>query len=492
MSHIKLKTLIAKQLPEFVVSENPGLVQFLEAYYEYLDQRETRTINELRDIDKTLDEFVTYIKNEVDVFGESNYDYIDKLLLIRKIKQVLVAKGSEAAYKFLFKILFDKPVNISYPWDSVLKASDGKWNRDTSLFVRITEGNPIPLIGERVTIVGSIRRIFVYVKNVQFIENDVFEIFIEKNFFGNIEIGDLLDYNGIKGIILSTTVGYEIISPGSGYKIGDLINGSTFANNRTITQILKVTKVDTNGGILELSTLKFGYGYTSDFFLFNSAGTVQRKSNISITRDNVNQFSISDDSQIESYSDFGKIITPNYWFIDGDNSYASSNYVGELLQQFFTQTINTDSPEGEQFALIRFNIGAIAKYQGYYFSNDGFLSDNIYLQDSKFYQKYSYLVTVDERLENYKALVKSFLHPAGMALFGEYSLNSEGILGLDGDFIFDTFDAGVTFSGRNIRLQQNTFGVSDLGGTIRLEPYDLEGYFLEDYNPDTVEQFTGE
>ena len=73
---------------------------------------------------------------------------------------------------------------------------------------------------------------------------------------------------------------------------------------------------------------------------------------------------------------------------------------------------------------------SVAKYQGFYASNDGFLDDTIVLQDSYRYQKFSYLVTIDEKLESYKSLIKSYLHPAGTMLFGEYQIQNEYAPGL--------------------------------------------------------------
>ena len=390
MSSVNLKTIISKQIPNFVQEDHQGLQQFLEAYYEYIDQHVKRDINSLRDLDNTLDEFVLHIKNELDLFGDTEYAHIDRILLLRKIKQLLVSKGSEAAYKFLFKILFDKPINISYPWDSVLKTSDGKWKRDTSLFIRITEGNPLAIAGSRISIVGQQRTMFVYVENIRHIEDDVFEFFIEKSYYGTIEIGDQLVYDGIRGTILPTTVNYEIVNPGQGYKVGDVIIGSTFANNKTISQRLKVTGIDTNGGITSLITLRFGYDYSSEFFLYTSNEQVVKRSRIAITKgipplSLVSQFDLPDESKIESYKDYGQISLPNYW----NNTYTKINYTGTLLQQFYTETLN-DLTNPENFTLVRFIIGAVAKYQGFYYSNDGFLSDNIYLQDSKYFQKYSY------------------------------------------------------------------------------------------------------
>ena len=633
MADVKPKILVAKQLPEFVRSDHPGFVEFLDAYYEFLGDNYYQDMLSLRDIDNTIEEFRNYIKKEIDTYGEENYNYIDKVLLLRHIKQVFVSKGSEAAYKFLFRILFDKPINITYPWDSVLKPSDGKWKRDTSMFVRITSSDPtaaFSLAGQRINVISDIRKIFVYVENVKLYQDDIYEIFIEKSYYGAIETGNTMVYGDITGTILNTTIGYEIINPGSGYFVGDLIEGTTFANNKTIKQLLKVAEVDSNGGIAKLSTIKFGAEYSADFFLYTDNSVVTKKSGISLLKNTIEQFSTSDDSQIDVYSDYGQVINPNYWdsdisvktfnpsiavnttnntitltghgFTNGDivsysngggtsiggltdtalyyitvvdannvklspviqvasglvagrtyiiyslgntnfvsngavrnevgisftatgtgsgtgtllNTLGSNNVpnaatlvditttgsgtahtlsayptsdlilVGTLLQQFYTETITTDTISGDTSTLIKFKVGPIAKYFGYFSSNDGFLSDTIYIQDSKYYQKFSYLITVDERIDDYKALVKSYLHPAGTALFGEYQIQNNYTSGLSASVEVDQYISKATF--RNV-LQSliDTYTLTGGGGRIRKNTYDLENYFAVDYNPPTTD-----
>jgi len=55
-------------------------------------------------------------------------------------------------------------------------------------------------------------------------------------------------------------------------------------------------------------------------------------------------------------------------------------------------------------------------------TNDGFLSDIIKIQDSYYYQNYSYEIVAQRMLSTYEALVKDLVHPSGVALFGKYQL----------------------------------------------------------------------
>lgn len=62
--------------------------------------------------------------------------------------------------------------------------------------------------------------------------------------------------------------------------------------------------------------------------------------------------------------------------------------------------------------------------RGYWKDNRSFTSDNIYLQDSFYYQNYSYEILATRMISTYEKFVKDLIHPAGMKMFGRYSVNS--------------------------------------------------------------------
>ena len=476
---IDLKSIVSKQIPEFAREDYPLFVSFIEAYYEYLDQTQQRNITELRDIDKTLESFVQHFKNELDIFG-STYSNIDERLFLRKIKEVLVSKGGEESYKFLFKLLYGKNAEISYPWDQVLKASDGKWQQDMSLFIDIGSGNPETLVGNRITIFGPNKHIKVFVDKVRHIENNVWEVFINRYYYGKIEVGYNMSYGTVTGTILPTTVSYTVALPGTGFKKGQLIVGTTVSQGKFITQRLKVTNVDENGGLLNFVTLDFGYGYDNDFYLQQSSGTGAGSSNITIDRDTTRQYSILNDTKVDSYADYGYVLTPDW----ADIPYADPSYAATYLQQFYQQSINAQGTS-PNYVLIKFNIGAVAKYQGHFNTNDGFLDDDMYIQDSYRYQKYSYLITVDEKLEQYKSLIKSYLHPAGVALFGEYQIQNTFVSNVSAIQELGQWISSTTFTTINKSITNDKVTIIDSGGRSAVDPYAGQDYAAaeQQYNP---------
>lgn len=141
----KITPLIEAQFPSFIREEGPKFVSFLKAYYEFLEQNggpvnSSRSLIDYNDIDRTIDSFVDYFRREFMLNIPQNI-LADKRLLVKHIRDFYRTKGSEYSYRFLFRTLFDKEIDIIYPGDNILRASDGRWVRETILRV----GEPFTL-----------------------------------------------------------------------------------------------------------------------------------------------------------------------------------------------------------------------------------------------------------------------------------------------------------------------------------------------------------
>jgi len=497
---VNLKSVVSKQIPEFIRSDYPLFVEFIEAYYEYLNTKsftsasktyqggyQQRNIEQLRDLDSTLDEFIQYFKNELDVFGD-NYEFIDRAFFLRKAKQVFTAKGTEASYKFLFKLLYNKDAEITYPWDQVLKASDGKWQQEMSIFVDIATGNAFNLVGNRINLKGTNLAIKVFVTRVELYSGTIYQLFIDKSYYGTIQTGYTINDSGVTGTIIPTTVKYEILNKGIGFKIGTFFESTTISDGKTITQKLKVTSVDANGGITGLTTIQFGAGYSLDFYSTKNNTDVISDSSLTIDKNSTRQFSIPNDTLIDKYVDYGYLISPIY----SDLDYSDNTYAGVLLNQWYQQT-DAGLNEVTNFAIIKFTIGAVAKYQGQFINNDGFLDDDIYIQDSKYYQKYSYVVTINQNLSKYKSLIKSYIHPAGTAIFSNYQIQNTFAPTVTATFELIESISGASVNNINRSIKDMYVYPADAGGVIRLDAYDLDYVKADDfYNPPRSYRFYGD
>ena len=103
------------------------------------------------DVDDTFDRFIKYFKKEVMAQFPSEIQG-DKRLLTKKIKDLYYAKGTQEAHKLLFRLLYNEDIEVYYPGDFILRASDGRWVQETS--VRVGD----PSTGDINKLVGRIIR----------------------------------------------------------------------------------------------------------------------------------------------------------------------------------------------------------------------------------------------------------------------------------------------------------------------------------------------
>jgi len=147
---LKTSLLVNRQLPEFVRDEYPLFVSFIEAYYEFLENERYTTVDgellsqknnlteklkDLRyisDIDFSIDEFETQFFNTFLPYFPKNTE-ISKDFLIKNVLPLYKSKGNEKSFRFLFRLLFNEEINIEYPRESILRASDGKWTIESIL-----------------------------------------------------------------------------------------------------------------------------------------------------------------------------------------------------------------------------------------------------------------------------------------------------------------------------------------------------------------------
>jgi hypothetical protein len=109
-------------------------------------------------------------------------------------------------------------------------------------------------------------------------------------------------------------------------------------------------------------------------------------------------------------------------------------FVNELSGQFETnQTIvNTTGASAKiisgtgNHAEANGVIGGVGRTLGKFVNADGKISESSKkIQDSFFYQEYSYVIKVGQSIDKYRDAVKKLLHPIGLALFGEVTIQSE-------------------------------------------------------------------
>jgi len=136
MADQKTSLLINRQVPEFVREEHPNFIAFLEAYYEFLENKQGTKKNDLitkskdlryiSDVDYSIAEFENNFFNTYASLIPRNVE-VDKGTLIKQILPLYLAKGNQKSFQLLFRLLFNEEVEVIQPNLNVLRASDGKW-----------------------------------------------------------------------------------------------------------------------------------------------------------------------------------------------------------------------------------------------------------------------------------------------------------------------------------------------------------------------------
>jgi hypothetical protein len=100
--------------------------------------------------------------------------------------------------------------------------------------------------------------------------------------------------------------------------------------------------------------------------------------------------------------------------------------------------VSLDKQQRKIAALVKLGKQGIG--EGYHTSSKSFLSTNKYLQDSDFYQEYSYEVLTSLPFEVYKRTLIDVLHVAGTKPFGSYSGTIENSIEINSDSSIIQFD----------------------------------------------------
>lgn len=260
-----LSHLIANQLPDFVRTEYPVFITFLEKYYEFLDE-ENQVNNFLLnyeknfDINRTLDAFIPKFKNQY----AQNFPLtakIDDKRLIKFIKQFYEAKGSEKAIELLFRILYNERTEIFYPSEQILRASDGIWIEDVALKLAVDSSitaNPFDLNGRTVRIT--------YYENVSSV---TYERTVETN-IGNVTKFAYV-FPAVYELVTSLPKTARILVPGAGASANALVSGGQVKAivGENYTQFDSSTNVNDSSNIITINS----HGYTTGDIVIYTRGT---------------------------------------------------------------------------------------------------------------------------------------------------------------------------------------------------------------------------
>lgn len=269
MVKIPLKYSVVEQCPQFIRDEpdNQYFIYFLEAYYEWLENNNTKYTRELnlyRAIDTSIDEFFEYFRYEF-LNNIPASILTNKPLVVKNIKQFYRKKGTEKSFQFLFYMLYNDKINFYYPKINIIKPSDGKWQEKSIIKVEYKDVE-VDLDSKKIVGVTSgataiIESVIQANQNeIEYYEISITDIkgtFTSQEYINIIE-EDVVYYNGkLFDLVDSITV----TNPGSNYKKGNNFYLNLDGKNVGFGQVTKISTSEIKG----LTLLTEGKNYVGRY-----------------------------------------------------------------------------------------------------------------------------------------------------------------------------------------------------------------------------------
>ena len=462
----KLSILLQKYCPDFLADKYPGFISFLKAYYDwsYSTQgfnpwRVVSHIIEWGDIDETLDQFIMYFKNEY-LNGLNTEFNADIPEFIKHSKEFYASRGTPESFRFLLRLLSGNSGTIFYPNQYLMKSSDGEWRTDYYIFSAFNSGIDNSYLSTLIK--GKTSGFTAYVESIETHYNyNTQEQFLKigiSNRHGTITDDVVIFNNGTTEIevpIYTTVKRLNIVENGNNYQVDDTLS---LANNPTLIARVKAIK---SGKIDSYAILNGGSGY----LLGQEISVVCNKRDDYSALPRVFVDEIDENGAITSldirYPGYGLYEVPSFDDSTTDNGTGAEiefiSYEAGGIAQIEITAAEFGYQDGEILQILSdTGVGATVvvetgkMYTGepYYYKEGSFLSDVFKLQDSDYWQEYSYEIqstlTLDgdilTQFSDYKDIFKRLVHPAGFKLFNSFIISNH--INLEQVYINSTISLG--------------------------------------------------
>ena len=473
----KLSQLVKYQLPDFVRDNYETFQTFLVKYYEFSEQNTQVQYNiqkakSFADIDETTDAFVEYFLSQY-AYNLPKSIFLDQLnqvdglvfnsveskrAIAKRLTDYHGNKGNEGAIRLLFRLLFDEEIVFYYPKEDIFRPSDSDWEVTKTIFLYTPETEPKVINvsdygGSKVTGLQSgasavLDSLFSlkYPLNTPPVGNVVlYEMKIMNDTLsGTFDLGEVvqlttgnLTTGGIDVVanvkFYNVISSFDIVDPGTGLVKDSPIYMIPVGDENFIGTI---TNVGRTGQIERISInypidLENEYNNQSNISLILLSGLTDYPGKFESTNDtsNVARIILTESGNSITHGLYkGNIANIEFTsgIVSGPNSFVVNSVISNKM---FTVSNSLITPgvtgnvilKGRQ-ANINPILGAIASYSGSFVDKNSHVSDIKRIQDSNYWQDYSYVIRANQSSYLWKDIIKKNIHPAGLKLISEVFL----------------------------------------------------------------------
>lgn len=225
----------------------------------------SRNLPNIRDIDNTLDLFITqfkekYLKN-IEFDTETN-----KRMLVKNSLDLYRSKGTSRSIDLFFRLVYGYNSQVVYPGDNLFKLSEGQWVKPQ--YLEITGANPqraVSLVGTLIKGITSGAEAFVerYIKRK--VNNGFVHILYLSNVQGEFTNRETLYRKTDKPYadsprVLGSLTAVDILTGSKEFAVGDIVTFTTETGDYGQARVSAV--FDDERGVVEFILLDGGWGYS--------------------------------------------------------------------------------------------------------------------------------------------------------------------------------------------------------------------------------------
>ena len=222
-----------------------------------------RNLFNLKDVDTTLDIFLTHFKEKylknIEFDMQSN-----KRLLVKHSLDLYRAKGTDRAVDLFFRLVYGVNASVYHPIDDLFRLSDGKWTIPQYLEISgSSQSRAVSLVGKQIMGATSGATAFVekYIRR-KIVGGNVHVLYVS-NVRGTFLNSELLISDNKVYVDSPTLIGslssLQVITGGTGFALGDVVS---FENASGDNGMARVSQIDSETGIVSFALIDGGYGYT--------------------------------------------------------------------------------------------------------------------------------------------------------------------------------------------------------------------------------------